>query len=44
MCVYIARDAKKLVQEGKSLREVRAYIDARYGGAGTGTPTPLPPA
>jgi hypothetical protein len=30
--------------EGKALREIRAYIDKKYGHFGPGTPTPQPPA
>jgi hypothetical protein len=29
-------------QSGKSLREIRATIDATYGGSGPSTPTPRP--
>jgi len=29
---------------GKSLRETRRAIDAKYAGSGKPTPTPLPPA
>jgi len=30
--------------EKKTLREIRAAIDKKYGKFGPGTPTPLPPA
>ena len=43
MCVDIARDAKSLVNQGKSLREVRSYVEAKYGKLGPPTDTPLPP-
>jgi len=33
-----------LVNNGKSLRDIRAYIDKQYGGSGEGTNTPLPPS
>ena len=41
-CVDIARDAKRLLAEGRSLREVRSEIDVRHGTKGPGTDTPLP--
>ncbi len=43
MCVDIARDAKSMVSEGKTLREVRSYVEAKYSQQGPGTDTPLPP-
>ena len=30
--------------EGKSLREIRDYVDATYGKVGPATDTPYPPA
>jgi hypothetical protein len=33
-----------LVKNGKSLAEIRAYIDKQYGSLGDPTNTPLPPA
>jgi hypothetical protein len=33
----------ELTGRGLPLREVRAAIDARWGNAGPGTDTPLPP-
>ncbi len=30
--------------EGKSLADIRSYIDEKYGEYGPSTPTPLPPA
>ncbi|MBO2532542.1 MAG: hypothetical protein CW342_06545 [Thermoactinomycetaceae bacterium] len=30
-------------REGKSLREIRRFIDEHYGSRGTPTPTPKPP-
>jgi len=30
--------------QGKSLKEIRAYIDEKYGEYGPSTPTPSPPA
>jgi hypothetical protein len=32
-----------LRKAGKTLREVRAAIDAKYGAKGPATPTPMPP-
>ena len=43
VCVEIARDAKRLVGEGKTLTEIRTYIDQQHGKKGPGTDTPLPP-
>ncbi len=42
LCIDIAQDVKRLRAEGKSRREVRAYIDATYSSYGPGTDTPLP--
>ncbi|MBI4307704.1 MAG: hypothetical protein HY684_02745 [Chloroflexi bacterium] len=39
----IARDAKQMREQGKSLREIRAAIDGRYSQVGPGTPTQMPP-
>lgn len=44
MCVNIALDAKAMTAEGRSLRDIRAYIDGKYSDIGPGTDTPLPPA
>lgn len=44
MCVSIALDAKAMSEEGRSLREIRDYIDETYGYIGPGTNTPMPPA
>ncbi len=41
-CVTTALDAYNQLSQGKSLKEVRAYIDKKYGNA-FGTKTPLPP-
>ncbi len=43
MCVGIALDTKAMIEEGRSLRDIRAYIDSQYGSMGPGTDTPLPP-
>ncbi len=42
ICVDIAKDVMRLKGEGKSSREVRAYIDGRYSAFGPSTITPLP--
>jgi hypothetical protein len=44
MCVNIALDARAMTAEGRSLKDIRAYIDGKYGAIGPGTDTPLPPA
>jgi len=33
-----------LLDEGKPLREIRAFIDQKYSPVGPATDTPLPPA
>ncbi len=43
ICVGIALDAKRMSEEGRSLRAIREYIDATYGSIGPGTDTPPPP-
>ena len=42
ICVDITQDAMRLLREGKSSPEIRAYIDARYSSFGPSTDTPLP--
>ena len=42
-CVQIAREAARLHAEGRTVRQIRDAIDARYAVLGGGTPTPLPP-
>jgi len=44
ICVGIALDTKKMTAEGRSLSEIRTFIDETYGDVGPGTDTPLPPA
>ncbi len=44
VCVGIALDVKALTEEGRSLRDIRAFIDGKYGSMGGGTDTPLPAA
>ncbi len=41
-CLDIARDAKSLLAEGKSLKEIRAAVDERNSSKGPGTDTPKP--
>lgn len=43
-CLQIARDAERLLGQGKTLAQVRDYVDATHGGKGPGTDTPKPPA
>ncbi len=43
MCVSIVLDTKAMTEEGRSLSEIRTYIDATYSSIGPGTDTPLPP-
>lgn len=43
MCVSIVLDVQRLLAEGKSLAEARAYVDETYAGIGSPTDTPLPP-
>jgi hypothetical protein len=42
MCVEIALDAKRLVEEGKGLRQVRQIIEDTYNNTGSTTDTPWP--
>jgi len=44
MCVGIALDVKALTEEGRSLRDIRSFVEEKYGSIGEGTDTPLPPA
>jgi hypothetical protein len=44
VCVGIALDAMTMTEEGRSLSEIRTYIDDTYSDIGPGTDTPLPPA
>ena len=43
MCVTIALDTKTMTEEGRSLKEIRTYIDDKFGDIGPGTDTPMPP-
>jgi hypothetical protein len=40
----VARDAAALHAQGKTPRQIREAIEAKYGDLGPGTPTPWPPA
>jgi hypothetical protein len=42
ICLEIARDAKNLMEQGKSLAEIRIYVDRVHGEKGPGTDTPSP--
>ena len=44
ICVETSNLAAKLLEEGKSMAEIRAAVDATFGGGGHSTATPLPPA
>ena len=43
MCVTIALDTKAMMEEGRSLKQMRTYIDDKFGDIGAGTDTPMPP-
>ncbi|HWP63902.1 MAG TPA: PCYCGC motif-containing (lipo)protein [Candidatus Binatia bacterium] len=43
ICVETSNLAAKLLDEGKSMAEIRAAVDATFGGGGHSTDTPLPP-
>ena len=42
VCVDITKDVKRLQQQGKSPREIRAYVDAQYSSFGPSTNTVMP--
>lgn len=44
ICVDSTLKAKELVAQGRSVREIRAIVDATWGGIAPGTRTELPPA
>ena len=44
ICLEVARDTKRLASAGKSLKEIRTYMDQTNGSKGPATKTPLPPA
>lgn len=39
----ITRDVMRMLDEGKSLKEIRAYVDKSYSRFGPSTPTPPVP-
>ena len=39
----ITRDVMRMLDEGKSLKEIRAYVDRSYSRFGPSTPTPPVP-
>lgn len=44
VCVETALMADEMLRSGSTLIQVRAAVDARFGGLAPGTPTELPPA
>lgn len=44
ICVETSNLAAKLLDEGKTMAEIRAAVDETFGGGGHSTDTPLPPA
>jgi hypothetical protein len=42
ICVDITQDVMRLMDEGQSAQEIRAYVDATYSAFGPSTDTPLP--
>lgn len=42
ICADITQDVMRLMREGKTSREIRAYIDGQYSSYGPSTDTPLP--
>jgi nitrogen fixation-related uncharacterized protein len=40
ICIDIARDVMRLLDEGKPLTDIRAYVDTTYSRFGPSTPTP----
>jgi len=42
ICIEIARDAQRLLNQGKSLPEIRDYVDFMHGSKGPGTNTERP--
>jgi hypothetical protein len=43
ICVQITLKTRDLVNQGKSLNQIRAIVDQTWGGSIPGTPTALPP-
>jgi hypothetical protein len=44
ICVETANMASTMLREGRSMTQIRAAVDATFGGTAPGTDTPLPPA
>jgi hypothetical protein len=44
ICVKTANMAQQMLQDGKTIIQVRAAVDVTFGGTAPGTNTPLPPA
>jgi Protein of unknown function with PCYCGC motif len=42
MCIKLATDAKRMTAEGKSLKEIRQYVEGKYGNTGETTDAPWP--
>jgi hypothetical protein len=42
ICVDITQDVMRLMNEGRSSQQIRAYVDAQYSAFGPSTNTPLP--
>jgi hypothetical protein len=42
ICVDITQDVMRLMNEGQSSQQIRAYVDAQYSAFGPSTNTPLP--
>lgn len=42
ICVDITQDVMRLMRDGRSAKDIRAYIDATYGSYGPSTDTAMP--
>jgi hypothetical protein len=42
ICVEITQDVMRLLRQGKTSKQIRAYIDENYASRGPGTDTPHP--
>jgi hypothetical protein len=40
--VDITRDVMRMLDEGKTVKEIRMYVDRTYSKFGPSTPTPMP--
>jgi len=43
LCLYIANDVYDLYNQGKPIKEIRAFIENKYGNGRFGKPTPTAP-